>query len=133
MLVSATILTLLMLSIGLVAAGMIDNDSRRTREQRERESALNVDEGVLFAQSLVMQTVWPSSANLDPVTGRPQYYPATCTSSSAVDTRCPNAQSFVAANSSSPDSAVFANVDELAERDLDDQGARQRRRARDRV
>jgi Tfp pilus assembly protein PilX len=112
-LVSATILTLLMLSIGLVAAGMIDNGTRRTREQRERESALNVDEGVLYAQSLVMQTAWPSSPNTDPVSGRPRYYPTTCTSSSAADVRCPNAQSLVAANSSSPGSAVFGNVDEL--------------------
>jgi hypothetical protein len=111
-LVSATILTLLMLSIALVAAGMIDNTTHRTREQRERESALNVDEGVLYAQSLVMQTSWPSSPDVDPVTSRPQYYPATCTSST-VDMRCPNPQSLVAANSSSPGSAVFANVDEL--------------------
>ena len=81
MLVSATILTLLMLSIGLVMAGLIDNGTRRTREQRERESALNVDEGVLSAQSLVLQTVWPSSPAKDPITGRPMYYPTTCTSS----------------------------------------------------
>ena len=113
-LVSATILTLLMLSIAMVAAGLIDNGTKRTREQRERESALNVDEGVLYAQSLVMQTAWPSSGTIDPVTGRPQYYLAKCTSSSPADFRCPNAQSLVAANSSSPGSAAFSNVDELA-------------------
>jgi Tfp pilus assembly protein PilX len=78
-LVSATVLTLLMLSIGLVAAGLIDNGTRRTREQRERESALNVDEGVLYAQSLAMQTAWPSSSNVDPVSLKAQYYPAVCT------------------------------------------------------
>lgn len=112
-LVSATILSLLMLSVALVAAGLIDNDTRRTREQRERESALNVDEGVLYAQSLVMQTAWPSSPGVEPVSLRKQYYPATCTSSSA-DTRCPNADSLVAANSSNPAAAAFSNVDELA-------------------
>jgi hypothetical protein len=112
-LVSATILTLIMLSIALVAAGLIDNGTRRTREQRERESALNVDEGVLYAQSLVMQTAWPSSPNSDPVSLKAQYYPAVCSSSSSPDWRCPNAQSLVAANSSSPDSAVFGNVDQL--------------------
>jgi hypothetical protein len=110
-LVSATILTLLMLAIGLVAAGLIDNTTHRTREQRERESALNVDEGVLYAQSLVMQTAWPSSANVDAIAG-PQFYPAKCTSSD-VDKRCPNKESLVAANSSSPGTAAFANVDEL--------------------
>ena len=54
---------------------MIDTGTQRTREQRERESALNVDEGVLYAQSLVMQTAWPSASGTDPVTGNPQYYP----------------------------------------------------------
>lgn len=112
-LISATVLTLIMLSIALVAAGMIDNGTRRTREQRERESALNVDEGVLYAQSLVMQTAWPSSANNDPVTLQPQYYPAVCTSSTPANRSCPNAESLVAANSSNPGSAVFGNVDEL--------------------
>jgi hypothetical protein len=112
-LVSATILSLLMLSIGLVAAGLIDNDTRRTREQRERESALNVDEGVLYAQSLVMQTAWPSSPDNDPVTSKPQYYPVVCTSSGPADRRCPNAASLVAA-AGSPDTAAFANVDELS-------------------
>ena len=104
-LVSATILTLLMLSIAMVAAGMIDNTTKRTREQRERESALNVDEGVLYAQSLVMQTAWPSAAKNDPVTGNPQYYPGTCTSSGSADRRCPNPASLVAANSGNPASS----------------------------
>src|SRR5688500_18340209 len=90
-LISATILTLIMLSIALVAAGMIDSGTERTREQRERESALNVDEGVLYAQSLVLTTGWPSSAGVDPVTGNPQFYPGTCTSSGPADRRCPNA------------------------------------------
>jgi Tfp pilus assembly protein PilX len=112
-LISATILTLIMLSIGLVAAGLIDNSTRRSREQRERESALNVDEGVLYAQSLVMQTAWPSAAATDPLTGNPQYYPGTCASTGPADRRCPNAESLVAANSSTPDSAVFGNVDEI--------------------
>jgi hypothetical protein len=111
-LVSAIVLTLIMLSIGLVAAAMIDNGTRRTREQRERESALNVDEGVLYAQSLVMQTAWPSAAKNDPTTGNPQFYPGICTSAGAADRRCPNAASLVAA-AGSPGSAVFANVDEL--------------------
>ena len=112
-LISATILTLIMLSIALVAASLIDSGTQRTREQRERESALNVNEGVLYAQSLVMQTAWPSAAKTDPTTGRPQYYPGTCTSAGLADRRCPNAASLVAANSASPDKAVFRNVDEL--------------------
>jgi hypothetical protein len=111
--VSATILTLLMLTVGIAAAALIDSGNARSREQRERESALNVDEGVLYAQSLVMQTAWPSGPDTDPVTGLPRYYPATCTSSGAADRRCPNPQTLAAANSSTPGSAIFNNVDEL--------------------
>jgi hypothetical protein len=110
--VAAVILTTLMVSIGLVAAALIDNGTGLTRQDRERESALNVDEGVLYAQSLVMQTAWPSSATVDPITGRQQYYPVKCTSAATVtDFRCPNRQTLAAANSSAPASAVFNNVD----------------------
>jgi hypothetical protein len=112
--VSAIILTLIMLSIAMVAAMMIDTGTHRTREQRERESALNVDEGVLYAQSLVMQSNWPSGNGTNPVTGKPMYYPVKCTSSQATpNPQCPNPQTLAAANSSQPDSALFNNVDEL--------------------
>ena len=110
-LVTATILTTVMLAIGLVAAGLIDADMRRTREQRERETALNLDEGVLYAQSLVLASTWPSSSGNDPDTGEALYYPASCTSSSAANKRCPNPQTLAAANSSTPGSALFTSVD----------------------
>ena len=60
-LVTATILTTVMMAIALVAAGLMDADQNRVREQRERETALNLDEGVLYAQSLVLATAWPST------------------------------------------------------------------------
>jgi hypothetical protein len=110
-LVTATILTTVMLAIGLAAAGLIDADMKRTREQRERETALNLDEGVLYAQSLVLASTWPSSGGNDPDTGEAQYYPATCTSSSAANKRCPNPETLAAANSSTPGSALFTSVD----------------------
>jgi hypothetical protein len=112
--VSAIVLTLIMLSIAMVAAMMIDTGTHRTREQRERESALNVDEGVLYAQSLVMQSNWPSGNGNNPVTGKPMYYPVTCTSTQATpNAQCPNPQTLAAANSSNPNAALFNNVDEL--------------------
>jgi hypothetical protein len=110
-LVSATILTLIMLSIGLVAAGLIDNTNHRVREQRERETSLNVDEGVLYAQSLVLQTIWPSSSGVNPITGVSEYYPPVCTTADSANPHCPNANTLAAANSGSPGSAVFSNVD----------------------
>ena len=112
-LVSATILTLIMLSIGLVAAGLIDNTNRRVREQRERETSLNVDEGVLYAQSLVLQTAWPSSAGTNPITGQPQYYPPTCTTADSANVHCPNAASLAAANAGGSN-AIFTNIDAQA-------------------
>ena len=121
-LVSATILTLLMLSVSLVAAGLIDNSTRRTREQRERESALNVDEGVLSAQTLVMQTAWPSGPGTD-AAGQPLYYPVRCSSSDAgLDRRCPNKQTLVAADSTSPGSTIFSNKDQARQRLVADEG-----------
>jgi hypothetical protein len=114
-LVSAIVLATIMVSIGLVLAGLIDSGTHRTREDRERESALLVDEGVLYAQSLVLQTAWPTASGLDAATGRAQYYPAKCdsTAASGLDFRCPNPQTLVAANSSSPANAAFNNVDVL--------------------
>lgn len=113
--VSAIVLTMIMLSIAMVAASMIDTGTHRTREQRERESALNVDEGVLYAQSLVMQSDWPSGSGSNPITGKAMYYPVVCTSTQATpNAQCPNPQTLAAANSASPTSALFNNVDELA-------------------
>jgi hypothetical protein len=107
-LVSAIVLATIMVSISLVLAGLIDNSTQRTREDRERESALLVDEGVLYAQSLVLQTAWPTAPTVDIVTGRANYYPAQCNSTTTgSDFRCPNPQTLAASSSS----AAFNNVD----------------------
>jgi hypothetical protein len=108
--VTAIVLTTVMVSIGLVAAALIDNGTRRVREDRERETALMVDEGVLYAQSLVMQTAWPTGPALD-ANGKPQYYLDRCDLTTGADFRCPNPQTLAAANSSTPASAAFTNVD----------------------
>lgn len=108
--VTAVVLTTIMVSIGLVAASLIDNGTRRVREDRERETALMVDEGVLYAQSLVMQTAWPTGAGLD-ANGKPQYFLNQCDLTSGTDFRCPNPETLAAANSSAPASAAFTNVD----------------------
>ena len=97
--VVAMVLMALMLGLGIAALGMVDSDSSRTREQRVRESTLQLDEGVLYAQSLVMSTKWPSALNP---------YPATCTSAGAADPRCPSAATLAG----SAAGANFANVDQ---------------------
>ena len=100
-LVTATVLMAIMLSIGLVAVGLINSDTHRTRESREAESALNLDEGVLYAQSLVLAQGWPSAdapaASL-------------CTQATAAsDNRCPSAANLAGSGSS----ANFNNVDQM--------------------
>jgi Tfp pilus assembly protein PilX len=98
--VTAIVLMALMLGMGLVALRMADTNSNRSREQRERESALAVDEGVLYAQSLVLATQWANALNP---------YPATCTSGGAASTKCPSAATLAGSAN-----ANFNNVDQLA-------------------
>lgn len=96
--VVAIVLMALMLGLGIAALGLADSESSRTREQRVRESSLQLDEGVLYAQSLVMSTKWPSALNP---------YPAACSSAGALDARCPNAATLAGASGTN-----FANVDQ---------------------
>lgn len=106
-LITAAILMGVMLSIGLVALRLVDSDSHRSANARESESALNVDEGVLYAQSLILAQNWPSAANHpDVVTACNS---ATATQSTFVKA-CPNPANLAGTGSS----ANFKNVDELA-------------------
>lgn len=101
-LVTATVLMTIMLSIGLTAVALIDSDTHRTRESREYESALNLDEGVLYAQSLVLAQRWPTAA-------APAL--ALCTNETATtDNRCPSAANLAGSGGS----ANFTNVDQAA-------------------
>jgi hypothetical protein len=101
MLVTATVLMTMMLSVTIVALGLLDADNNRTRNDREAESALNLDEGVLYSQSLVLAQLWPNNPSA------PGLPPNVCTSSAA-DDACP-----VPANlAGSGGSANFANVDQ---------------------
>jgi hypothetical protein len=95
----AIVLMALMLGLGIAALGLVDSESNRTREQRVRESTLQLDEGVLYAQSLVLSTKWASALNP---------YPSKCTSGGAADARCPNAATLAG----SAGGANFANVDQ---------------------
>jgi hypothetical protein len=101
--VTAIVLLAVMLSIGLAAAALIDSDSRRSREHREAESSLNLDEGVLYAQGLVLASGWPSAATPAP---------PSCSSSAGPDVRCPNPATLAAASASAPGAANFTNVDQ---------------------
>ena len=98
-LVVAIVLMALMLGLGIAALGLTDSESNRTREQRVRESAFQLDEGVLYAQSLVLATSWANAANP---------YPASCVSGGAASNKCPSAANLAGAGGSN-----FSNVDQL--------------------
>jgi Tfp pilus assembly protein PilX len=97
--VTAIVLLSLMFGVGLVALRATETNSHRSREQRVRESSLSLDEGVLYAQSLVLATKWANAQNP---------YPATCTSGGAASDKCPNAATLAGSAT-----ANFANVDQL--------------------
>jgi len=99
LMVTAAMLMSIMLAVGLMAMSLVDSDTARTRQDREQESALNLDEGVLYAQSLVLQQYWPNAT---------QPAPATCTSATAVTVQsCPNKDNLSGTN--------FNNVDQIAD------------------
>ena len=94
----AIVLMTLMLGLGIAALGLTDTEAKRTGEQRIRESALQLDEGVLYAQSLVLSTKWANANNP---------YPSSCTSAVAND-KCPSAANLAGAAGTN-----FSNVDQL--------------------
>jgi Tfp pilus assembly protein PilX len=110
-LITATVLLSVMLVMGLAAMTLVNSDSHRTREQRETESALNVDEGVLYAQTMVLGQNWPSANNhpnvvsyCDSATATP---PASAGAATGASLSCPNPTNLAGSGTS----ASFNNVD----------------------
>lgn len=103
-LVTAIILVSLMLTLGLASFAFIDTQQHRALEQRQRESALNLAEGVLYTQGFVLAQSWPGN----PAAGAAA--PVECTSAT-VQAMCPDPNTLAAANSSVPEAANFTNTD----------------------
>lgn len=101
----AIVLMSIMLTVALSSFAFVDGQQQRATEQRQRETALNLAEGVLYAQGFALARNWPGNL----IQGNAM--PTTCRSSSVVVTPCPNPQTLAAANSSSPASANFTNAD----------------------
>ena len=68
--VTALVLTTLMLTIGLAAFAFVDTEQKQSGRERERESRLNLTEGVLSSQIFLLSRNWPESAL--------SAYPASC-------------------------------------------------------
>jgi Tfp pilus assembly protein PilX len=104
-LVTAMLLLVIMLGIGAGALALANQGTQDTRQQRERESALALDEGVLYAQGFVLASKWPTAA--DP-------YPASCTEVDVpTNAECPNKLTLSKAQGGA--SANFQDVDHAAD------------------
>ena len=103
-LVIAIVLMAVLLAVGLSSFAFVDMGQTRGHEQRERESSLNLTEGVLYSQGFALARVWPGTA-----AGGAQV-PTVCTSAQVRDL-CPDPNNLAAGNSSTPLAANFTNVD----------------------
>ena len=111
-LVSAISLLAIMLTFSLASYAFIDGNQGRTREQRERETSLNLAEGVLFNQGFALAQQWPGN----PTGG--SLMPTTCDETYVAPApgtprKCPDPKTLAAAQGS-PSTANFANVDASA-------------------
>ena len=106
-LVVAIVLMAVMLGVALSSFAFVDGQQQRAVEQRQRETALNLAEGVLYSQGFALARSWPGNATEGAA------MPATCTSA-AVQSLCPDPRTLAAANSSTPASANFTNADASA-------------------
>ena len=61
-LVTAVICLALMLTITLASFSLVDTGQTRSREQRERETSLNVAEGALYSQGFTLAQRWPGNS-----------------------------------------------------------------------
>ncbi len=100
----AIILTALMLTAAMAALSFVEGQQRRAVEQRQRETSLNLAEGVLYSQGFVLAGTWPGNAASGSAT------PTLCTSA-VVRSLCPDPNTLAAANSVTKASANFTNVD----------------------
>lgn len=103
-LVVSVVLMALMLSVALSSFDFTDGQQQRALEQRQRESALNLAEAVLYSQGFALAGAWPGN----PTDGAAM--PTTCTSE-VVQARCADPRTLAAGNSPTPQSANFTSVD----------------------
>lgn len=109
MLVTAVICLGIMLTITLASFALSDTGQGRSREQRERETSLNLSEGALYAQGFTLAQRWPGS--IDAGTAMP----ASCTNATTATDRCPTPGMLTAATTGVVGAASFTNVDAKAD------------------
>src|SRR3954447_126494 len=101
--VTAMLVMSILLLIGLGLAKIADTQSGLSGSERVRETSFNLGEGVLSAQSVVLQNNWPIKA---PCAGNTKGcgYPAVCTyaagalTGGTALTNCPKPDELIGAN-----------------------------------
>ena len=104
-LVSAIVLMGIMLSIGLSAYAFVDTGQKRSRESRERESAISLAEAALYAQGFGLARNWPNPA---------KQLGTDCSSTAALTATtkyCPDRDVLDKASSANPGVAQFKTTD----------------------
>jgi hypothetical protein len=104
-LASAIVLMAIMLSVGLTAYAFVDTGQKRSRESRERESALSLAEAALYAQGFALTKNWPNAtrqlggdcSSTAGLTGTTQY--------------CPDRDTLDKASSANKNVAQFSTTD----------------------
>jgi type II secretory pathway pseudopilin PulG len=107
-LVISLALLVIMLAIGLASYSSVDTGQTRAREQRERESSLNLAEAVLYSQGFTLASAWPGNG----IGGASM--PTVC-SSDVIVAFCPDPRTLASGNASGAASANFSNVDDSAD------------------
>lgn len=109
LLVTSMMVLATMLTIALTSFAMVDRGQKHSHDQRQRESALNLAEGVLYSQGFALAQKWPGNA----LAGTNM--PSTCTQVAPAAGHtdfCP-APSTLAGAQGSAETANFANADSL--------------------
>ena len=89
---TAVMVMALILMTGLATLAIVDSQSQESQNERKRESAFNLAEGLLNAQSVVLQNNWPTEAPCTP-TNSGCGYATTCTPATTGTTlsfQCPD-------------------------------------------
>jgi hypothetical protein len=101
--VIALVVTLAMLAAGMALFAVVDQQHKQSGNERQRESALNLAEGVLYAQGFVLAGSWTSTA--------PGYPDCDSGQVGGPPTLCPNRDTLARFNSANPSLANFTSAD----------------------
>lgn len=102
MLVTALVIMAILMVAGMTTLALTDSNTARTRKDLANESALNLTEGVLYAQAFTLGKLWPGPNRAS--------FPSLCTSAAATTGQCPSRDMLAAANSSAPNAAAFRDL-----------------------